>query len=125
MLLTALPALSPKLRTVCFRVIGLGLPRYADGQQYLDTLRSVLEGVGEIRFLIRPVNWKALRVLVRTFDPHRAHIPGIPFGVNCVAYQVKLDASSDKTQWGLVVDPLATELLGEESARFKDEDMVL
>ena len=124
MLLTALPALSPKLRIVCFRVIGLGFPRYADGQQFHDTFRSVLEGVEQIRFLLRPVNWKVLRVLIKTFDPNRVHIGDIPFGANCVAYQVEPDRGPDKA-WGLVVDPLATELLNEENASFKNEDIII
>ena len=95
-----------------------------DGQEHRDTLEAVVQPIEQLRFKMRPTNWKALRVIVKAFDPHHVHIAGIPFGVNRVAYRVEDGTGPDGT-YGLIVDLLATELLNEESARFKDEDMIL
>lgn len=78
----------------------------------IDELRKFLNRIGHFRFIIRPRNWKTLRVVVRTLEPNFS-IPGVPQVVTHIAHRVA--PLKDYKTYGLRLDYGLTELMNERN----------
>lgn len=122
--LDVLPALSPSIKLVCFSMIGVQRVGYVDGElKRGPSFESSLGKLQSYSTRMVPIHWRALRVVVKAFEPNFIRLPGIPLRLSRIAY--RLEENPEKKTYCLKMDELFTELLNEEGARRLDEGVVL